>query len=74
MDAGLVHFQQMPGLEELELNSKRITDGGVKTLGTLRWLKTLNVRMTNISDAGAWQLQYALPHTQVIHPATMARN
>src|SRR5262249_44066072 len=66
-DAGGKHISGLGKLEELNLSDNRkVTDGSVAVLKTLRRLKTLNVRWTGISDEGAGALARALPGCKIV--------
>jgi len=51
-DAGLVHLQSLPYLQELHLDHSDITDEGLKILPTLPNLEILDLKGTRITDAG----------------------
>ena len=47
--------------------STRVTDAGVKELAGLKSLQTLDLRDTQVTDAGLKERQKALPDCKIIH-------
>ncbi len=65
-DAGLVHLKGMTGLEEwLGLTDTAVTDAGLKHLEGFTKLRSLNLIRTQVTAAGAQNLQAALPKTLI---------
>jgi hypothetical protein len=49
----------------LDLTDTRVTDAGLKELAGLQQLRTLRVRATQVTEAGAAELRKALPELVV---------
>jgi len=65
-DAGLVHLEGMTNLKEwLGLSHTQITDGGVCHLKGFTKLRSINLRVTNVTYAGVAELEEALPNTDI---------
>jgi hypothetical protein len=60
-----MHLGKMAGLETLDLTSTKISDAGLAHLYGLKNLKTLTVRHTEVTAAGADKLQKALPQCNI---------
>jgi formylglycine-generating enzyme required for sulfatase activity len=56
-EGGVVHFRNLPRLEELWLNGSSVTDSGLEHLRTLPGLKVLHLNGTAVSDAGLVPLE-----------------
>ena len=57
----------MNNLDELWFGKTDVTDAGVSRLERLTKLKTLALHLTNLTDAGAEELQSALPNCKISH-------
>jgi hypothetical protein len=65
-DAGLVHLKGMTGLENwLGLTDTQVTDDGLKHLEGFTKLRSLNLRRTQVTEAGVRKLRAALPGTAI---------
>ena len=57
-DLGLYHLTNVPTLAHLQLSSSNITDNGLRYLGELTNLESLN--MVTLSNNAAWELQTSI--------------
>ena len=65
-DAGLVHLDNCPMLEDLDLSlDKGLTDASIPELSKLKHLKKMDLQYTSLSRLGAEILRFKLPHTQI---------
>lgn len=65
-DAGVKHLAGLATLEELTLNSTKVTDASVEALAGLNRLRKLNVAGTKISAEGRAKLAKLLPKAVVV--------
>jgi hypothetical protein len=56
----------MPFLQWLDLNDTKITDAGLWHLKGLKHLRRLDVRKTNVTEAGVEDLRRALPGAEIL--------
>ncbi len=64
-DDGIAKLASFPGLEHLDLAFCAITDKSISTLSRLKYLRSLNIFQTMISDSERAKLEQALPNCEI---------
>jgi hypothetical protein len=65
-DESIKRLKDMNALEELSLDSSKVTDASIDTLGGLKNLRTLHLGRTGITEAGREKLRSLLPKTTIM--------
>jgi hypothetical protein len=66
INAGLTHLSMLSGLQILWLKNTAVSDGGLEQLKDNTSLHTLVLSGTNVTDAGVFRLQQALPNLKIV--------
>lgn len=66
-DAGLVHLEQLAGLQKLTLGRTKVSDAGLIHLSRLRTLREVHLDHTRVSDNGRAMLARMLPNIRIVY-------
>jgi hypothetical protein len=65
-DVGIKHLAGLAILEELTLNSTKVTDASIDDLAKLKLLRVLNIAGSQITSDGKPRLKKSLPTLQIV--------